>query len=99
MLLWGAQLGWYSLGGNLGIYDQIIQPQFANQRTYIGLLVKYRKLASNYLLYGRMMRDLFYYSPVEGIFSCKTNTVSNKFFYLLYEILIDINNSSYSSCF
>ncbi len=58
MLLMGAQLGWFSLGGDYGLYNEIIQPQYLPQVRFVDKLASYRLMAPTYLMYGRMMKPI-----------------------------------------
>lgn len=63
MFMFGQQLGWFSLGGNLGLYSLVSQPEFAPFAKYINVLAKFRLVGASYIAYGQALRDLVYESP------------------------------------
>jgi len=76
MFVLGVQLGWFSLGGDIGIYDQIIQPQYQPQVELVTSLIQHRALVLNYLLHGRMMRTLeIFVVQFYRVDDCHTSTM------------------------
>jgi hypothetical protein len=63
MFIFGAQLGWFSLGGTtdnppMALYDLLMSSEFDPEVHFLQQLVEYRGLALDYLLNGRMLRQL-----------------------------------------
>lgn len=63
MFVYGTQLGWFSLSDSIGIFSQLINDTYSDQRNYLVLLCKYKMISSNFLLDGLLMR------PVEPLTS------------------------------
>ena len=49
MLVQGVQLGWMSLGGSYGVFDQLTSPEYANEVAYIQTAAQYRTLGISFL--------------------------------------------------
>eukprot|EP01114_Cavostelium_apophysatum_P014143 TRINITY_DN3588_c0_g1_i1.p1 TRINITY_DN3588_c0_g1~~TRINITY_DN3588_c0_g1_i1.p1 ORF type:complete len:789 (+),score=123.39 TRINITY_DN3588_c0_g1_i1:40-2367(+) len=77
MFVLGVQLGWIALGGSYGLYDQLVQPQYAPQVEFVQKLIQYRLLAREYLIYGKLMRDfpIAHESTYQVDFSCQYSTL------------------------
>ena len=64
-LLFGAQIGWFSLGGRdniiepkSGLYDLLMDPQFDEEIDYLRLLSSVKQKCNKWLTHGRAMRGL-----------------------------------------
>lgn len=63
-LMFGAQLGWFSLGGRnnqnppMGIIDQLLDPAHDPEIAYLKTLAAVRLQAADFVVHGRAMRDL-----------------------------------------
>ena len=63
MFLFGAQLGWFSLGGRdnqsppMGIYGQLMDAQFDTEVAFLSHLARTKLLLNPWLQHGRAMRE------------------------------------------
>jgi hypothetical protein len=54
--LFGAQMGWFSLGGKDGIYNDLMDSAYDREVAYLRLLSKAKQTANKWLVHGRAMR-------------------------------------------
>eukprot|EP01064_Diplonema_japonicum_P011675 TRINITY_DN19111_c0_g1_i1.p1 TRINITY_DN19111_c0_g1~~TRINITY_DN19111_c0_g1_i1.p1 ORF type:complete len:856 (+),score=104.11 TRINITY_DN19111_c0_g1_i1:31-2598(+) len=75
MLLFGSQMGWFSLGGRdnqhpaMGIVNQLLDPQYTPEIDYLRALSNAKLLVNKWLTYGRATRDLKLTTPTTRVSS------------------------------
>ncbi len=62
-LVSGTQIGWFSLGNMLGVFDQLSSTNHQPQFKFLQRVIATRALANEYLTFGRLMRPIYVDSP------------------------------------
>ena len=69
MFLYGSQMGWFSLSGEVGTYQQFMNSSNQDSVSFLKKLSNFKSLATNYIVYGRYMKPISLENKVPLILS------------------------------